>query len=233
MTKLLNRNEPWLSLAQLVFSLVTLNLVMGQSASAGILVDFNDLPGGGSVIDPIDVNGTQLVFENLVSVEVGSNGFGFNGTLPTGAFVRNQVIEADRSNLNGVFLTAPFSNTTFRPDGFVRSIRFSQPVFDLSVFVADIDAGQGMTAKAFDDNGLQLSSEPFPASLNLGLRTQEINFGNAFSVSEITFVGDDPIGIDNLFFRVVPEPGAAAMLGSMLCFMLRRKRDKSFDAVGQ
>ena len=101
----------------------------------------------------------------------------------------------------GHFLTAPgFPVGAIRTRGFVRTIAFDSDVTHVSLYVADIDVAEGITATAFDRNGSSLLSLFFSGSTRaFDARVQLVDFGTTSGIREVTLVGNDPVGIDNLF----------------------------------
>ena len=152
----------------------------------------------GQAAPSILAGGVTISFTNLEVSEIGERS---NGFITIGGIGPNQVIPADRTHFRGQFLTAlgfPAGDTRTR--GFVRTIAFDSDVTHVSLYVADIDAQEGITATAFDRNGSSLLSLSFPPSLGLDARVQLVDFGTISGIREVTLVGNDPVGIDNLFF---------------------------------
>ena len=177
------------------------SLSSATSAAFGIsatLVDFNGIGPVGQAAPSILAGGVTISFTNLEVSEIGERS---NGFITIGGIGPNQVIPADRTHFRGQFLTAlgfPAGDTRTR--GFVRTIAFDSDVTHVSLYVADIDAQEGITATAFDRNGSSLLSLSFPPSLGLDARVQLVDFGTISGIREVTLVGNDPVGIDNLFF---------------------------------
>ena len=177
------------------------SLSSATSAAFGIsatLVDFNGIGPVGQAAPSILAGGVTISFTNLEVSEIGelSNGF-----ITRSGIAANQVLHAERTHFNGQFLTARgFSLAENRPRGFVRTIAFDSDVTHVSLYVADIDFSGGITATAFDRNGSSLLSLSFPGSLGLDARVQLVDFGTVAGIREVTLVGNDPVGIDNLSF---------------------------------
>tara|TARA_Y100001934_G_C12137991_1_gene671079 strand:+ start:238 stop:867 length:630 start_codon:yes stop_codon:yes gene_type:complete len=190
--------------------LLCLTALFFSSTAHSVLIGFETGASQGDVATSISAGGVTLTFTNLEYGVVPQNGNGFGG--PAGS---NQVIPADQANFNGLFLTAQgFGTGVFRTSGFVRTIDFDSDVSDVNMYVADIDSGEGITARALDGSNTVLATQIFPASLNLNSRLQLIDFGALGGIRSVELVGDDPIGIDNLSFEsaAVPAPAPALLL---------------------
>ncbi len=177
------------------------SLSSATSAAFGIsatLVDFNGIGPVGQAAPSILAGGVTISFTNLEVSEIGERS---NGFITTGGIGPNQVIPADRTHFRRQFLTAlGFAAGETRTRGLVRTIAFDSDVTLVSLYVADIDYQEGMTAMAFDRNGSSLLSLFFPPSLGLDAQVQLVDFGTISGIREVTLVGKDPVGIDNLFF---------------------------------
>ena len=177
------------------------SLSSATSAAFGIsatLVDFNGIGPVGQAAPSILAGGVTISFTNLEVSEIGERS---NGFITDSGLGPNQVIPAERTHFNGQFLTARgFFTAETRTRGFVRTIAFDSDVTHVSLYVADICFADGIRATAFDRNGSPLLSLSFPASLGLDTRVQLVDFGTISGIREVTLVGNDPVGIDNLFF---------------------------------
>jgi hypothetical protein len=71
------------------------------------------------------------------------------------------------------------------------------------MYVADIDAGEGIAANAFDEFDALLGTLTFPLTGNS--RVLLLDFGTVTGIRKVTLVGDDPVGIDHLSFSK-PDP---------------------------
>ncbi len=70
------------------------------------------------------------------------------------------------------------------------------------MYVADIDAGEGIAANAFNEFDALLGTLTFP--LTGKSRVLVLDFGTVTGIRKVTVVGDDPVGIDPLSFS---KPG--------------------------
>jgi hypothetical protein len=151
----------------------------------------------GTAPPSIVAGGVSVSFTNLEISEIGEASNGFGGTAGY-----NQVVVADQLNFSGKFLTAAgFGRAMYRTAGFVRTIAFDVDVENVSMYVADMDAGESITANAFDEFDTLLSSTLFPRTGNS--RAQLVDFDTLSGIRKVTLVGDDPVGIDNLSFDAV------------------------------
>jgi len=159
-------------------------------------IDFNSLGPVGDPAPSISAGGVTVSFSNLEISEIGATINGFGGTEGS-----NQVVVADQVNFNGQFLTAlDFGRAQCRSSGFVRTIEFDTAVTDVSMYIADIDACEGITASAFDESDTLLDTMAFPSSTGLDSKVLLVGFGTLSGIRKVTLVGDDPVGIDNLSF---------------------------------
>jgi hypothetical protein len=177
--------------------LVVLFACMTPAFSQAALIDFNGLGPVGDPPPTVVAGGVSVSFSNWEISEIGAAGNGFSGVLGG-----NQV--ADEENFNGRFLTAlGFNRAQFRTPGFVRTIEFDMAVKDVSMYIADIDSGEGITLNAFDESDTLLSTLAYPAAINLDSAVLLVDFGTVTGIRKVTLVGNDPIGIDNLSFEPV------------------------------
>jgi hypothetical protein len=171
-------------------------LILAPALTHATVIDFDGVGPVGAAPPTISVGGVSVSFSNLEISEIGelSNGFG-------GQAGSNQVVAADSANFNGQFLTAAgFARAQFRTPGFVRTIEFDTPVSGVSMYIADVDAQEGITANAYDELGVLLSRMVFPGSLSLDSQVLLVDFGSLSGIRKVTLVGNDPVGIDNLSF---------------------------------
>lgn len=179
-------------------------------------------PGGASVIDfedvgavvneappPITLDGVTVTFDNLVFAywDDDTNGFGYQG-------LGNVVVPEDQEFFSGFSLTAEGVGWgQRRPLGFPRFITFDTPLPTVGMYVADIDVLEGITAVAYDGDWNELDRQVFPASLGRDGQVTLIEF-NAPGIQKVILLGNDPIGIDNLYF--IPEGIASIACGITL-----------------
>jgi len=177
-------------------SSLVLTLCLSPIVSNAAVIDFNSLGPIGVAPPSISAGGVSVSFSNLEISEIGHIGNGFGG--PAGS---NQVFAADQVNFNGRFLTAlGFGRAQYRTSGFIRTIQFDKAVKNVSMYVADMDAGESITANAFDEFNTLLSSTLFPKTGNS--LAQLVDFGSLTGIRKVTLVGNDPVGIDNLSFEL-------------------------------
>lgn len=178
---------------------------------------FDSLPAE-SATPNVSVDGVALSFGNLMTIAVGSNLHGFGGVAGS-----NAVVASDTGNFNGNFLTAlGYSMAMYRPANFTRTINFSADVSNISMYLADVDAGQGITVNLFGASNNLLASSQFAANPSNDSRAILADFNGVAGIRMVTLVGNDPIGIDNLSFTAaqalttVPEPTTVWLTGLAL-----------------
>lgn len=215
-----------------IYAISALSLLLASSQAWASAMDFDSLSTDIATPD-ITVNNVTVSFTNLMTIAVGSDTYGFGST-----YGRNKVSD-NNGHFNGNFLTAyddltglGFRTGYFRPNNFVSSILFSTSVSDISFYIADVDAGQGVMISALDDLGSVLHTLSFDLAGGDGL-VRLASFDGYSNIRQIQIIGNDPTGIDSLSFNPqaqsshVPEPASHTMtllgLGLLGTYMQRRK----------
>ena len=218
-----------------LYAISVLCLLFASSQTWADTLNFDDQAVNTATPDIVSGNVT-VSFDNFFTVAAGSAEYGFGG-----AYGFN-VVYNDTVNFGGNFLTdmndatgLPYARAAFRPNDFVRSIRFDAPVSDVSMYIADVDAGQGVWINALDGNSNVLSTLTFNLAGGDEL-LRYASFAGYSGISQIQIIGNDPIGIDNLSFNApaivapVPEPETYAMmlvgLGLLGTVARRRKQQE-------
>lgn len=172
------------------------------------LVSFDALPVE-SVTPALQVDGVTLNFDNLMTIAAGSTLHGFGGIAGT-----NRVQASDQASFSGNFLTASnYGLGQYRSHGFTRTISFSAAVSDVALYLADVDAGEGITVNLFNAANTLLESRYFTGTAANDSRAILADFAGMGGVRAMTLVGNDPIGLDNLSFTAAPA-GALPVPGS-------------------
>lgn len=141
-------------------------------------------------------DGVTVSFEGLITIAEHSSEYGFGGKAGD-----NTVIAENPANFGGRFLVNEgFVKAEHCPTNFYRAIRFDPPVRDVSMHIADIDAGEGLTLEALDITNNVLRSLKYPAATAADSKLTHVEFSNLSCISTIRITGDDPVGIDNLSF---------------------------------
>ncbi len=204
---------------------VTAALIFGFSTQCwASLIDFESVAL--ETVNPtVTVDGVTASFDNLITLTTGQISYG-SGNL--GFAPSNSV--TNTTNFSGHFLSASCCGYgAYRPWNYTRTITFDNPVNDISMFVADLDAGQRAIISIFDSANTLLHSIDYAGVIADKFATL-VDFTGYSSVSKITVVGDDPIGIDNISFTggaSVPAPGTLLLLGLGLFGVCATKQVKT------
>ncbi|HEY5621700.1 MAG TPA: hypothetical protein VIR77_03780 [Pontiella sp.] len=162
---------------------------------------FDDLPLNAPPPE-ITADGVTVTFEGLITIAEHSSEYGFGGGAGD-----NTVYKTNAVPFGGRFLVNEgFAKAEHGPAGLVRTIRFSRAVTAVSMTVADIDAGEGVTIEALDATNRVIRSLVYPASTDADSKALSITFGNLTDIRSIRITGDDPIGIDHLSFSPAEAP---------------------------
>jgi hypothetical protein len=217
-----------------LYAVSVLCLLFASPLSWAETLNFDDQAVNTATPDLV-AGGVNVSFTNFITIAKGSTAYGFGG-----AYGFNTAYN-DTVNFSGNFLTdmndatgLPFARAAFRPNGFVRSIRFDAPVSDVAMYIADVDASQGVWLNALDSNNNLLGTLNFSLAGGDGL-LRYASFAGYSGISQIQIIGNDPIGIDNLSFTApaivtaVPEPETYAMMIAglgLLGTMARRRKQQ-------
>lgn len=192
-------------------------LAWAPSAAEAVTIDFE-----GTGLAHGDLLTTQipdLTFSGAVLTEEGGPALP-NGGFGSAALPPNTVEPGQSPTFGGAFISL---------EDFVGpiDIRFVTPVFGLSFVLADLDAGETITAEAFDaadaSLGLVMVGDGEPGTGDGILTEVSLLPGN---ISRVSITPNQPagVGLDTLTFQPVPSPATGLLLGLGLAAMSGQRR---------